>query len=97
MHFVFVFEGGRLSIPFIRPSKQGAADLVQQWMDVKPLCSTKQEDFPFALLIALFQSVDASMSFEWPHYFFLLNWVRVGLPFNANADGATVNELQCTQ
>lgn len=71
MHFVFVFEGGRLSIPFIRPSKQRAADLVQQWMDVKPLCSTKQEDIPFALLIAPFQSADASMSFEWPHYFFI--------------------------
>lgn len=71
MHFVFVFEGGRESIPFLRFSKQRAADLIQQWMDVKPLCSTKQENIPFALLIDPFQHADTSMSLEWPHYFFI--------------------------
>lgn len=71
MHFVFVFEGGRESIAFIRFSKQREADFIQQWMYVKPLYSTKQENIPFAWLRDSFQSADTAMSFEWTHYFFI--------------------------
>lgn len=52
-------------------SKEGAWFDPAKEMGVKPLCSTKQENITFALIIDPFHSADTSMSFEWPHYFFI--------------------------
>lgn len=78
MHFSFFFLRGE-SIPFIRFSMQRGRLI---WPSKRDGCQTSalHKAITFALIIDPFHSADTSMSFEWPHYFFLLNWVRVGPP-----------------
>lgn len=75
-------------------SKEGVWFDPAKEMGVKPLCSTKQENITFALIIDPFHSADTSMSFEWPHYFFIKLGQGGGPPFNLNADGVIVTEQQ---
>lgn len=74
-HTFFLREEESPYLSLDSQSKEGAWFDPAKEMGVKPLCSTKQENITFALIIEPFHSADTSMSFEWPHYFFIkLGW-----------------------
>lgn len=71
MLFFFLREEESPYLSLDSQSKEGGWFDPAKEMGVKPLCSTKQENITFALIIDPFHSADTSMSFEWPHYFFI--------------------------
>lgn len=95
--FFFLTEEESPYLSLDSQSKEGSWFDPAKEMGVKPLCSTKQKNITFALIIDPFHSADTSMSFEWPHYFFIKLGQGGGPPFNLNADGIIVTELQYTQ